>query len=96
MLIHTVWSATLLLVLYIVADLESFVRGGPEWGPTLTTFYLIDEERIQIPFIIKYRQIKKFIALSPSDVISIVLINVKIPTIVGILTFMSRINFVIS
>ena len=44
---------------------------------------------------LKYRQIKKF-AVSLSDVVFILLINVKMPTIVGILTFMSRINFVIS
>ena len=37
---------------------------------------------------------KKFLALSLSDVVFIMLINVKMPTIVGILTFMSRINFV--
>ena len=37
---------------------------------------------------------KKFLALSPSDVVFIILINVKMPTIVGIVTFMSRINFV--
>ena len=30
------------------------------------------------------------------DVVFIMLINVKMPTIVGILTFMSRINFVLS
>ena len=34
---------------------------------------------------------KKFLALSFSDVVFIMLINVKMPTIVGILTFMSRI-----
>ena len=39
---------------------------------------------------------KKFIVLSLSDVVFIMLINVKMPTIVGILTFMSRINFVLS
>ena len=38
---------------------------------------------------------KKFLALSLSDVF-IMLKNVKMPTIVGILTFMSRINFVLS
>ena len=37
---------------------------------------------------------KKFLALSLSDVVFIMLIKVKMPTIVGILTFMSRINFV--
>ena len=37
---------------------------------------------------------KKCLALSPSDDVFIMLINVKMPTIVGILIFMSRINFV--
>ena len=37
---------------------------------------------------------KKFLALSVSGVVFIMLINVKMPTIFGILTFMSRINFV--
>ena len=37
-----------------------------------------------------------FLALSLSDVVCIMLINVKMPTIVGILTFTSRINFVLS
>ena len=39
---------------------------------------------------------KKFLALSLSDVVFIMLINVKMPTIVGILIIMSRINFVLS
>ena len=38
--------------------------------------------------------INNFLALSLSDVVFIQLINVKMPTIVGILTFNSRINFV--
>ena len=38
----------------------------------------------------------KFLALSLSDVVFIMLINVKMPMIVGILTFMSMINFVLS
>ena len=33
---------------------------------------------------------------SLSDVVFIMLINVKMPTIVGILSFMSRINFMLS
>ena len=33
---------------------------------------------------------KKFLALCLSDVVFIMLINVKMPTIIGILTFMSR------
>ena len=44
----------------------------------------------------KYRQIKKWLALSPSDVVFIILIIVKTPTIVGVLTFITRINFVLS
>ena len=39
---------------------------------------------------------KKFLALILSDVVFIMLINVKMPTIVGILSFMSKINFVLS
>ena len=39
---------------------------------------------------------KKFVALILSDVVFIMLINVKMPTIVGILTFISKINFVLS
>ena len=38
---------------------------------------------------------KKYLALSISDVVFIMLINVKMPTMVGILTFMSRITFVL-
>ena len=45
---------------------------------------------------LKYRQMKKFLALSLSDIVFIILINVKMPTVVGILTFMSRINFVVN
>ena len=41
-------------------------------------------------------QLKKFLALSLSDVGFIMLINVEMTTIVGILTFMSRINFMLS
>ena len=35
------------------------------------------------------------LALEPSDVVFILLINAKMPTIVGILAFMSRINFML-
>ena len=52
--------------------------------------------KFQLLIKLKYRQIKKFLALSLSDVVFIMLINVKIPTIVGILTFMSKIDFVLS
>ena len=38
----------------------------------------------------------KFLALGLLDVVFIMQINVKMTTIVGILTFMSKINFVLS
>ena len=41
-------------------------------------------------------KITTFLALKLSGVVFILLINVKVPTIVGILTFMSRINFTLS
>ena len=44
----------------------------------------------------KNRKVKKFLALSLSDVLFIMIINLKMPTIAGILIFMSRINFVLS
>ena len=45
---------------------------------------------------IKRSKVTNYAALSLSDVVFIMLKNVKMPTIVGILTFMSRINFVLS
>ena len=42
------------------------------------------------------QQIKKFFGLSLSDAVFIMLINVKMSLIVGILTFMSRKNFMLS
>ena len=41
---------------------------------------------------LKYRQMKQFLPLNLLDVF-IMLVIVKMPTIVGILTFMSRIKF---
>ena len=52
--------------------------------------------KIQLLINLKYRQIKKFLALSLSVVVFILLLNVIMPTIIFILTFMSRINFMLS
>ena len=52
--------------------------------------------KFQLLIKLKYQQMKKFLALSLSDVVFIMLINVKMLTIVGILTFMSRINLVLN
>ena len=45
---------------------------------------------------LKYRQIKNFHALILSEVVFINVIHVKMPTIVGILACMSRVNFELS
>ena len=45
---------------------------------------------------LKYRQMKKFLALGLSDVVFIMLVNIEMPTIIGISTFMSIINFGLS
>ena len=49
-----------------------------------------------IIFKIRISKVTDYAALSLTDVVFNILINVKMPTIVGILTFMSRINFVLS
>ena len=71
-------------------------RPGPE---VIKLFFMLNSSEHEISTAhkkLKYRQIKKFLPLSLSDVVFIMLINVKMSTIVGILTFMSRINFVFS
>ena len=52
--------------------------------------------KFQLPIKIKISKNKEILALCLSDVVFIMLINVKMPTIVGISKFMSRINFVLS
>ena len=69
------------------------------WPLGYKTFFMLNSTEHEISPAHKnlsYRQMKKFIALGLSDVVFIMLINVKKLTIVGILTFMSRINFVLS
>ena len=69
------------------------------WPRGYKTFFMLISTEHEISTAhnkLKYRQMKKFLALSFSDVVFIMLINVKMPTIVGILTFMSRMNFVLS
>ena len=64
----------------------------------LETFFMLNSIEHKISTAhkkLKYLQIKKFLALSLSDVF-IMLINVKLPTIVGFFAFMSRINSVLS
>ena len=53
---------------------------------------------MECQLLIKGKMLKNifFLALKLSDAVFIMLIYVKMPTIVGILTFMSRINFLLS
>ena len=44
---------------------------------------------------LKCRKINTFFAFKLTDIIFIMLVNVKVPTIVGILTLMSMINFML-
>ena len=75
----------------IQLEISNIKQPGPE---VITLFHAQLSTKFQLLIKLRYRQMKKCIALSLSDVIFIKLINVKMPTIVGILTFMSRINFV--
>ena len=51
----------------------------------------------EIQLLIKTIMLKnKYLAFKHSDVVFIMLINIKMPTIVGILTFMGMMNFILS
>ena len=67
-------------------------------GLEVINFFVLNstEHEISTAHKLKCLQINKFLALSLSDVVFILLMSVKMPMIVGILTFMSRINFVLS
>ena len=52
--------------------------------------------KFHLPLKTKKLKIKTFLAFKLSNVVFIMLINVKMPTFVGILTFMSIINFMLS
>ena len=65
------------------------------WLRGYKTFFMLSSSEHKFHLLIKTKM-PKFLALSLSDVVFIILINVKMRTIVGILTFMSRINFLLS
>ena len=68
-----------------------------DWPRGYKTFSCSTQLRMKFQMLINSKiLIKKFLALSLSDVGFIMLMNVKMPTIVGILTLMSRINFMLS
>ena len=60
-------------------------------------FFMLNSTDHEISMHIQAKILKKiFPALKHTDVEFILLISVKMPTIVGIFTFMSRINFMLS
>ena len=63
------------------------------WARGYIFFFMLSSTKHKLST--AYRQMNKLLALNLSDVVFIMLINVKMPTFVGILTFMSRINFVL-
>ena len=72
------------------------VLSGPE---IIKLFSCSTQLSMVFPQLIKIEFLKKkstFLALKLSGVVVILLINVKMPTIVGILTFVSRINLMLS
>ena len=63
------------------------------------TFFMLNSTEHEILNAHKYKNIKKFSFFSDSDkqrMLFFMLINVKMPTIVGILTFVSRKKFMLS
>ena len=65
------------------------------WARGYKTFFMLNLAEHEIFNAHKYKNIKKFSFFSDSDkprMLLFLLINVKMPTVVGILTFMSRKN----
>ena len=62
------------------------------------TFFILNSDEHEILNVHKYKNIKKccFLGSDKPRMLFFLLINVKIPTFVGILTFMSRKNFMLS
>ena len=61
------------------------------------TFFMLNSTEYEFQLLIKTKILKNnvFLASKRSDVVFIMLINVKMLTIVGIFTFMSTINFML-
>ena len=70
------------------------------WRPgseVINFFSCSTQLNTKFQLLIKTKMLKnKDFLLSDSDVLFIMLINVKMPLVVGILTFMSMINFMLS
>ena len=73
-------------------------RGLSNWPRGYKTFFVLNSIEHEILNAHKYKNIKKFVFLGSAKhrMPFFPLINVKMPTIVGILTFISRKNFMLS
>ena len=71
-------------------SIKLYTTPGPK---VIKTFFMLKSTELEK---IKYRQMRKFLARGLSNVVFIMLIIVKTPTIADILTFISTINFVLS
>ena len=69
------------------------------WPPGYKTFFMLNSAEHENLNAHKYKNRRKLTALLGSDkliMLFFLFINVKMPTIVGILTFMSRKNFMLN
>ena len=84
-------------MLFLVEHEDDYVASRP--GPRVVKlFFMLNSTEHEISTALqklKYRQMKKILALSLSDALFIMRINVKMQTIVCIRTYMNRINFVL-
>ena len=68
-------------------------------GPEVIKNFMLNSAEYEILNAHKYKDIENFRIFSGKDkriILFFLLINVKMPTIVGIITFMSRKNFMLS
>ena len=88
------WYLILILITCVSSGDTKVSCGGSsiQPGPEVIKYFSCSTQLLIKTIIPKNTKIKKSLALSLSDVVFIILINVKMPTFVGILTFMSRIN----
>ena len=74
--------------LYLMLDISAQLRSVTVAGalaPRLYTFFMLNSTQLSTKFQLLIKtKIKKFLAVSLLDVVFIMLINVKMPTIVGI------------
>ena len=80
----------------VCSDIK-FIR--QDQGRGYKTFFMLNSDEHEILNAHKYKNIKKFSFFSDSDkprMLFFLLLNVKMPTIVGIFTFMCRKNFMLS